>query len=71
MFIKRSKTKILITGFIVLCAVLLSTVPANAVDIGGETIGITTDFTYASKYLWHGYDILDDRTAFQPSVTVD
>ncbi len=71
MFVRKSRNQCIITGFIVLCAALLSTVPTHAVDIGGETIGVTSDFTYASKYLWHGYDILDDRTAFQPSVTVD
>lgn len=45
--------------------------PAGAVDIGGEELGITTEFEYVSKYLWKGYDVLDDHGAWQPSLTLD
>ncbi len=34
-------------------------------------VGINLDFTYASKYLWRGYDYYDDHGAFQPSITLD
>ena len=61
----------MMSEFIVLSAALFMAVPTHALDIGDETIGVTADFTYGSKYLWHGYDILDDRTAFQPSLKVD
>ena len=36
-------------------------VPGWAVEIGEEELGITADFTYVSKYIWKGYDLLDDR----------
>jgi hypothetical protein len=42
-----------------------------AVDIGGDELGITLDFTYASKYIWHGYDVYDGRGAFQPGLNLD
>lgn len=32
---------------------------------------VTLDFTYGTRYMWYGYDVLDDRGAFQPSVTLD
>lgn len=33
--------------------------------------GVTVDTTWVSKYIWRGIDILDDKAAFQPSVSVD
>ncbi|MEW6235852.1 MAG: hypothetical protein AB1656_10735 [Candidatus Omnitrophota bacterium] len=45
---------------------------AYSVEIGGEEVGITVDFTYATKYIWRGYDVFyDDRPLFQPSVVID
>jgi len=34
-------------------------------------LGIDLDATYASKYIWYGYDPFDDHAAFQPSVNFD
>ncbi len=34
-------------------------------------LGIDVDTTWVSKYLWRGFDQLDDKAAFQPSVTID
>lgn len=34
-------------------------------------LGVDVDVTWVSKYLWRGYDLLDDKAAFQPSVNVD
>ncbi|MBD3268349.1 hypothetical protein GF373_16910 [bacterium] len=34
-------------------------------------VGVNFDFTYASKYLWRGYDYYADHGAFQPSITMD
>lgn len=34
-------------------------------------LGIDLDATVVSKYMWRGYDILDDRAAFQPSINFD
>ncbi len=36
-----------------------------------EELGVELDATFATKYLWRGFDLLDDKAAFQPSVTVD
>jgi hypothetical protein len=44
---------------------------AYAVEVGGEELGITLDVTYVTRYIWHGYDILeDDKGAWQPSITL-
>lgn len=47
------------------------TASSHAVEIMGEQIDITVDMTYASKYMWHGFDIFDDHGAFHPSVQFD
>jgi len=33
--------------------------------------GVTLDATWVSKYIWHGFDKLDDKAAFQPSIMMD
>lgn len=35
-----------------------------------EELSTTFDFTYGSKYMWHGFDVFDDHGGFHPSVTV-
>ncbi|HOL95021.1 MAG TPA: hypothetical protein PLH79_11800 [bacterium] len=45
--------------------------PVWAVDIFGEELGVTIESSYVSKYLWKGYDVLDDHGAWQPSLTLD
>ena len=42
---------------------------AVAADDG--SYGVTVDTTWVSKYIWRGIDILDDKAAIQPSVSVD
>jgi len=34
-------------------------------------LGVTLDATWVSKYIWRGFDRLDDKAAFQPSVMLD
>jgi hypothetical protein len=34
-------------------------------------LAVTMDTTFVTKYLWRGYDVLDDHGAFQPSVNAD
>ncbi len=34
-------------------------------------IGVDIDATWVSKYIWRGFDKLDDKAAFQPSINVD
>ncbi len=36
-----------------------------------DDMGVTVDLSWVSKYIWYGYDILDDKAAWQPSVAVD
>lgn len=36
-----------------------------------EELGVTVDVTWVSKYIWRGFDRLDDKTAFQPSINLD
>ena len=36
-----------------------------------QELGIDIDATYVSKYLWRGFDILDDVSAFQPSININ
>ena len=43
--------------------------PVHAFEVGSQKIDATLDFTYATQYMWHGYDMYpDDHGAFQPSV---
>lgn len=52
--------KKLLVGIVVLgCAAAV----ASAADVK-----TTVDLTYASKYIWRGFDMLDDASAWQPSV---
>jgi len=34
-------------------------------------LGVTVDATWVSKYIWRGFDVLDDKAAFQPSIDFD
>ena len=55
--------------FLMVAAVLLAAVaPALAMDDG---LGVSADVTWVSKYIWRGFDVLDDKAAVQPSVTFD
>lgn len=44
---------------------------ANAANIGGQEIATTVDLTYTTKYIWRGFDLLDDVSAWQPSINFD
>jgi hypothetical protein len=66
-FLKETSMKkkgILLTTVILLCMGGL----AQAQDGGLE---VTLDTTWVSKYIWRGFDRLDDKTAFQPSINLD
>ncbi len=49
-----------------LCVLGLMIPPAEAED-EDNAISATLTASIVSKYLWHGYDVLDDHAAFQPS----
>ena len=34
-------------------------------------LGVELDVTWVSKYIWRGFDLYDDKAAFQPSVNID
>lgn len=36
-----------------------------------EPMGVTVDLSWTSKYIWRGFDILDNTAAFQPSINMD
>lgn len=44
---------------------------APAANIGGQDVDVTVDLTYTTKYMWRGFDILDDMSAWQPSINMD
>jgi len=50
--------------------VILLAVPALAQEKNGELHGVI-DMTYQSKYIWRGFDVYSDKSAFQPSVDLD
>ncbi|TKJ33825.1 MAG: hypothetical protein CEE38_19575 [Planctomycetes bacterium B3_Pla] len=58
------KQVILLAAVVLFCA-------AGLVQAQEDPLGVTADATWVSKYLWYGFDLLDDKGAFQPSVDVD
>ncbi len=55
---------------ILLTAVVLLTMAGLAQAQEGE-LGVTLDATWVSKYIWRGFDLFDDKAAFQPSIDLD
>jgi hypothetical protein len=61
--------KKLLVGMVVLLA---ATASVNAAEQETtEDMGVTVDVTYVSKYIWRGFDLFDNRSAWQPSVDID
>ncbi len=56
-------------GILLATVILLSAV--GLVQAQEGTVGVTLDATWVGKYLWRGFDVLDDKAAVQPSVDVD
>ncbi len=44
---------------------------AQAAGSADPRIGVTLDYTFASKYMWHGFNLYGSKTASQPSVDLD
>ena len=58
--------------YLIIFIIFFSSIQARAVDLLGDDLTITLESSYASKYLWMGYDVFsDDGGAFQPSVNFD
>ena len=55
---------------VLLTAVLFVTATIAAQEKTGELHGVI-DLTYQSKYVWRGFDVYNDKSAFQPSVDLD
>jgi hypothetical protein len=56
------KKGILLTAVILFCM---------AGFVHAQELGVTLDTTWVSKYIWRGFDRLDDKAAFQPSINLD
>lgn len=53
---------------------IVSVLAVGAVYAQGDDerrLGVDLDATFVSKYMWRGYDVLEDDPAFQPSVNFD
>ncbi len=60
----------ILTGLLVMSGVAATVSAARAeVTLGNQKIAITTDATFASKYIWRGYNLVNDWVS-QPSVNL-
>jgi hypothetical protein len=55
---------------ILLTVVILLSAAGLTQALEGELRGVI-DLTYQSKYIWRGFDIYGDKSAFQPSIDLD
>lgn len=55
----------------ILLATVILLIAGGLVQAQEDAVGVTLDATWVGKYLWRGFDLLDDKGAFQPSVDVD
>lgn len=53
--------------FIMMILAACLTVTVSAAD----KMGVTVEATYMTKYIWHGFDLYDNKGAFLPSVNID
>jgi hypothetical protein len=59
--------------FVAVTAILLISMvtSAQAVETKWGEMDVTFDATWVSKYIWRGFDLQDDKAAFQPSLNFD
>jgi hypothetical protein len=55
----------------ILITILACLCPLGMPRTQGKTIAVDLDYTFASRYLWRGFDVYDGHTASQSSVNVD
>ena len=55
----------------VLLAVIVMVATAGFVQAQDSELHGVIDLTYQSKYVWRGFDIFGDKSAFQPTVDLD
>lgn len=57
---------------VLLVALLALVMSANVMAWDGlADVDVTLDATFVSKYIWRGYDLYNDKGAFQPSINID
>lgn len=61
--------KKLLVSLVVLAAAVSGVNAAE--EAATEDLGVTVDISYVSKYIWRGFDLLDDKGAWQPSIDLD
>lgn len=54
----------------VLILALMGAMAAAAVAVENQ-MTTTVNASYVTKYIWRGFDVLDDKAAFQPSINLD
>jgi len=60
-----------VLGAVMGAVILAAATTAGAIEIDeGKDLGVTLDATFMSKYIWRGYNVVDDPV-FQPSVDLD
>ncbi|MCE5185673.1 MAG: hypothetical protein LLF76_06060 [Planctomycetaceae bacterium] len=63
--------KRVVLGLAVLCGAAALAVAADTAGTVAKEPFATVDLSYTSKYIWRGFDKLDDVGAWQPSVDLD
>ncbi len=64
----KLKTKLIIGLFLMVSPTLSQ---AGQIEKEEAKLGIEFDAAWASKYIWRGFDLYDDRAAFQPGFDFD
>ena len=64
------KKKLMLLALIV-CMASANLVSALDTILPDEDMGVELNAKFATKYLWRGIDLMGDKAAFMPSVTVD
>lgn len=54
----------------ILAGALLAIPSSQALEIGEKEIYLQLDFTYASQYMWKGFDTFGGNGSFQPSLEI-
>ena len=60
-------------GIVLVTAMMLLSMAGTAFALETDygELGVDFDATWVSKYIWRGFDLLDDKAAFQPSINFD
>ncbi len=67
----KPRTLILLTAVMLISFSGTPVTAAPSIGTGEEDIGIDVEGGYVTKYIWQGYDLLDDNGAWQTGITID